>query len=143
MPVNEELYKKAMAAVGTAEDASGIKEDSGKLLTDVDEELGTPGNVDAASDQGAQSQLSPEEITELQKLITPAEGATPAMPTWSPDEHRQFTRLGLSPERLHFFQTLAGLRKGMGLESELLDRALSGQRQEFSDVEDLPVGQYA
>ena len=143
MPVNEELFKKAMAAVTTAEDASGVKEDHDKLLTDADNELGTPGNVDAASDQGAQSQLTPEEITQLKTMITPAEGAQPSAPMWSPAEHRQFSRLGLSPDRLNFFQTLAGLRKGMGLESELLDRALSGQRQEFSDVDELPVGQYA
>jgi hypothetical protein len=117
MPVNDELVKKALAALTTAEDASGAAEDA---------EV-TPGNVDPSTDQ-AQMQLGPEEEVG---------------PTWSPFERRQYSRLGLDPDRLNFFQTLAGLRKGMGLESELLDRALSGQRQEFSDVDDLPLGKYS
>ena len=141
MPVNEELFKKAMAAITTAEDASGAKENAGPDK-DVGEKDPTPGNVDPTSDQAAQAQLSAEEVEKLRGFMSPGQGVGEA-PAFSPFEHRQFTRLGMDPGRLNFFQTLAGLRKGMGLESELLDRAMSGQRQEFSDTDALPLGKYS
>lgn len=141
MPINDELYKQAMVAITTAEDASGVKADSGPDK-DVGDEAPTPGNVDPASDQAAQAQLTPEEVEKLRSFMTPQQGIG-AAPTWSPFEHRQFTRLGMDPGRLNFFQALSGLRKGMNLENELLDRALSGQRQEFSDVDELPLGKYS
>lgn len=133
MPVNDELFKRAMTAVG----ATGKKDDDKTLASDLEASLG-----DQASDQEAQRQFTPEEEESIRRMITPGAGPA-AQPMWAPFERRQFTRLGLSPERLNFLQTLAGLRKGMNLESELLDKALRGRVGEFEDVEELPLGQYA
>ena len=47
-------------------------------------------------------------------------------PTFNSAEKRQFERFGLDPERLQFMKTLANLRRGMNLEQDLFNRALSG-----------------
>ena len=136
MPVNDDLFKQALTAVGTQEEEK--EEDADALAGDLTQALGDP-----TSDQKAQGQFTPEEAESLKKMVTPGAGASSAQPMWAPYELRQFRRLGMSPERLSFFQTLAGLRKGMGLESELLDKALRGRVEEFQDVEDMPLGQFA
>lgn len=48
---------------------------------------------------------------------------------FSPFEQRMFTRHGLDPKRLQFMKTLGKFRSGMELESELLNKALSGQAE--------------
>ena len=49
-----------------------------------------------------------------------------AGPTWSPQEHRQFSRFGMDPTRLKFIQTLGNLRSGMNLERQLMRDAMAG-----------------
>lgn len=160
MPINEELVKRALENLTTAEDSSGAKEDS--EVTPEVFDAPKPSISQPSSGDSAQVPVAPaqeqDQLQQLKQMMMsflatqqqqqqpqeqPQESALPEEPTFAPHEQRQFARLGLDPKRLHFLKVLAGFRKGMNLEDELLDRALSGQRREFSDVEEMPLGQYA
>lgn len=61
---------------------------------------------------------------------------------FAPGEQRMFARHGLDPQRLRFLKTLGGFRKGMELESRLLDEALGGQSSPVAPAAE-ELGQYA
>jgi hypothetical protein len=168
MKLNQELVKKAVAALGGEENRQG-NQDIGDLLSSFKGLIqpGTP--TDTAAPPAAEARAPEVQTPEVKTPDVPTPGesraekprqraeadkpktkqaprataATPPKPaTFSPEELVGFQRMGLDPRRLRFLQTLSGLMKGMNLEQELMDRALSGQRRRFSPT-DVPLGEYA
>jgi len=126
MPLDRELLAKAKAAF--AKSAGEPGDEDKDMIGDYKKQIAeakTPGTTAAAPKQ---------------------EAPTPEQP-WTPEQLLQFARMGLNPKRLQFMQSLAGLRKGMNLESELLDRALRGKLNQFGDEDSvlggMPLGQFA
>ena len=79
-------------------------------------------------DQAAPKQDNLGLLKQIQAALAARRARAPAAaePTFDPSEKRQFARFGLDPERLQFMRTLSNLRRGMNLEQDLFNRAMSG-----------------
>ena len=136
MPLNRELLAKAKAALTKSAEKPGDDDASKAKKKEDPYKRDLPGY------------MKPETppATSSEKPSTPSAQPTPEQP-WTPEQLLQFARMGLNPKRLQFMQSLAGLRKGMNLESDLLDRALQGKLNQFGDEDSvlggMPLGQFA
>lgn len=92
----------------------------------------------AGGDNKAQLSALLRELHAARRRLAEYESAT-----FTPHEQRMFARHGLDPQRLSFMKTLSGFRKGMELESRLLDEALGGRLAPLAPAEEEDVSQYA
>jgi hypothetical protein len=84
-----------------------------------------------AEEQAAPKQDNSDLLKQIQAALSAqkeqAAAPAPQEPTFSPEEHQQFQRFGLDPQRLRFVNTLANFRRGLNLEQDLISRALQGE----------------